>query len=228
MKAAPPPIPSLKELLAVPAAPGEVWPATPFKMLPVPPEPAVAVPPVPALPAVQPDAPAVDTEENILATVESFDSAFANDPLAAKSREFGNTARAFADPSDATPRYVNMGSMLHDIMVAEHNLAPSRYDRAKFMMKRESHLPIAIATEVEQSGAHFSSRIGDSSTEKATLDGWLLPQWTRPPLFSHIPRRVKSDIHDFLKAFEELALSRDLVARRSRHSSSTVSEWAKQ
>jgi hypothetical protein len=118
------------------------------------------------------DAVAVDSEENILATVESFDSAFANDPLAAKYREFGNTARAYADPSDATPRYVGLGSMLHDIEVAEHNLAPSSYDRAKVMKKCETALrvcgvPESMVRPQELTGVFWTVKL-DRSTPPAS------------------------------------------------------------
>ena len=84
--------------------------------------------------------PAADTEEQVLKTVESFDAAFSGDPLAAKYREFGDAARAYADPVDATERFISLGAMLQDLMVAEHNLAPSSYDRAKVMKKCENAL----------------------------------------------------------------------------------------
>ena len=71
----------------------------------------------------------VDTEEQALATVESFDLAFANDPLKAEWLEFGNTARRYTDPSDKAALFVHLSQMQYNLMVKERNIAPGSYKR---------------------------------------------------------------------------------------------------
>jgi hypothetical protein len=102
----------------------------------------------PAAPAAPTeDTPSVDSEESVLKTVESLDDVFPNDPLKAKYYEFAIAVRDFVDPSDATPHWVNFGAMLNDLMVAEHNLAPSAYDRARVAKKCETALRVCGVPE---------------------------------------------------------------------------------
>ena len=100
---------------------------------------------------VKPAAVVVETEEQVLATVESFDSAFGSDPLKAKYLEFGNLARELVDPADATPRYVALGTLCHNLMVAEHNNAPGACKRSKVIAKCETAAPHVQRARVDGS-----------------------------------------------------------------------------
>jgi hypothetical protein len=88
-----------------------------------------------------------ETEEQVLATVQSFDSAFVNDPLKDKYLAFGETARALVDPIDVVPRFVALGAMCHNLMVDEKNLAPGAYERPKVIAKCETALRLCNVPE---------------------------------------------------------------------------------
>jgi hypothetical protein len=129
-----------------------------------------------------------DSEEQVLSTVESFDTAFRNDPLAVKYREFGDAARAYADPVDATERFIKLGALQHDLMVAEHNLAPSSYDRAAVMKKCESALracgvPESMVKPQEVTAIYWIvkldlSKPGEEGEPRSFYDvAELLPDW---------------------------------------------------
>ena len=90
-------------------------------------------------PVEQPSAP-VETEEQVLATVETFDSAFVNDPCKQRFLDWANHVKAGVDPSDLGIKFVGYGCELQNIMIEKKNLAPGAYDRAKVMKQAESAL----------------------------------------------------------------------------------------
>jgi hypothetical protein len=100
---------------------------------------------VQAAPAVE--TPVTDSEEAILATVETFDSTFAGDPLVDKYREFATAAKEYTDRVDDAVNFVRLSTMEYNIMVAEHKLAPGSYERAKVMKKCETALRVAGVRE---------------------------------------------------------------------------------
>ncbi len=91
--------------------------------------------------------PAVDSEEQVLATVQSFESAFAGDPLAAKYLAFGMAVKAHVDTVDDAKRYSEFGAMCHNLMVDERNLAPSAYERPAVIKKCETALRLCGIAE---------------------------------------------------------------------------------
>jgi hypothetical protein len=96
----------------------------------------------------QPSEPAaVETEEQVLATVETFDSAFVNDPCKQDYLDFGNDVKAGIDPSDLAVKFVGYGLRAYNIMVKERNIAPGAYDRAKIMKKFETALRLCNVSE---------------------------------------------------------------------------------
>jgi DNA-binding transcriptional MerR regulator len=96
----------------------------------------------------QPSEPApVESEEQVLATVETFDSAFANDPCKQEYLDFGNDVKAGIDPSDLAVKFVGYGLRAYNIMVKERNIAPGAYDRAKIMKKFETALRLCNVSE---------------------------------------------------------------------------------
>src|SRR5262249_39355629 len=80
------------------------------------------------------------SEENILATVETFDQAFGSDPLKADYLAFGQTAKAYVDTVDDAKFYTSMGLMQFNIQVKERNIAPGSYERSAVMKKCETAL----------------------------------------------------------------------------------------
>jgi hypothetical protein len=90
----------------------------------------------PAAPAN--DAPAVDTDEQVLSTLETFEQAFAGDPLAKDYLELGNDAAEYSDPKDGAQHFVRMGVKAHNLMVREHNNAPNSYKRPNVIKKIET------------------------------------------------------------------------------------------
>jgi hypothetical protein len=96
----------------------------------------------------QPSEPAaVETEEQVLATVESFESAFVNDPCKQDYLDFGNDVRSGIDPSDLAVKFVGYGLRAYNIMVKERNIAPGAYDRSKIMKKFETALRLCNVSE---------------------------------------------------------------------------------
>jgi hypothetical protein len=102
-------------------------------------------------PAAKPELaqPVVDTEEQALATLESFDVAFANDPLKADWLEFGNTARKYTDPSDKATLFVHLSQMQYNLMVKERNIAPGSYKRSAVIKKSETVFRLCNVPESE-------------------------------------------------------------------------------
>ncbi len=98
-------------------------------------------------PEKPPVLPTVDTEEQVLATVQSFESAFAGDPLAAKYLAFGMAVKAHVDTVDDAKRYAEFGAMCNNLMVDERNLAPSAYERPAVIKKCETALRLCGIAE---------------------------------------------------------------------------------
>jgi hypothetical protein len=98
-------------------------------------------------PEKPPVVPTVDTEEQVLATVQSFESAFAGDPLAAKYLAFGMAVKQYVDTVDDAKRYAEFGAMCHNLMVEERNLAPNAYERPSVIKKCETSLRLCGVSE---------------------------------------------------------------------------------
>jgi hypothetical protein len=103
--------------------------------------------PVASEPEKPPVVPTVDTEEQVLATVQTFESAFAGDPLAAKYLAFGMAVKQHVDTVDDAKRYAEFGAMCHNLMVDERNLAPSAYERPAVIKKCETALRLCGVAE---------------------------------------------------------------------------------
>lgn len=80
------------------------------------------------------------TEEGALAVCETFDSAFAADPLKAQYAEFGTEAKELTDSTTRVERFVKLGGKCDSIMHAERDLAPGNYKRANVLKKLETTL----------------------------------------------------------------------------------------
>jgi hypothetical protein len=128
----------------------------------------------------------VETEETVLKTVESFDddSQFGKDPLKGKYLEFGTEAKALTDPADATPRFVHLGILCANIMVAERNIAPNAYERSKVIKKCENALrlcnvPESLVRPNEILGAYWLTKLVRSTPggegETRTFDAADMP-----------------------------------------------------
>jgi hypothetical protein len=100
----------------------------------------VSATPEPEQEQVVQTAPVPDSDDAIIATVQTFDQAFAGDPLANDWLEFGLEAKATIDPTDKAPRYVKLGHMLTVLEDKERKLAPGSYERAKVIKKGETAL----------------------------------------------------------------------------------------
>jgi hypothetical protein len=108
---------------------------------------AIEAEPVVSEPVKPPVVSAIDTEEQVLATVQSFESAFAGDPLASKYLAFGLAVKAHVDTVDDAKRYAEFGAMCHNLMVDERNLAPSAYERPAVIKKCETALRLVGVAE---------------------------------------------------------------------------------
>jgi hypothetical protein len=89
----------------------------------------------------------VDTEEQVLSTVETFDGVFANDPLKAEWLAWGVAIKSDVDNVDMAKRYVEYGRGLDALMTRERNKAPNSYDRATVMKKGETVLRLCQVPE---------------------------------------------------------------------------------
>ena len=100
---------------------------------------------------VQPEQPSepvvVETEEQVFATVETFDSAFVNDPCKQDYLDFGNDVRAGVDPSDLAVKFIGYLLRTYNIIVKERNIASGAYDRAKIMKKFETAVRLCNVPE---------------------------------------------------------------------------------
>ena len=94
-----------------------------------------------------PVVPTIASEEEVLRTVQTFESAFAGDPLAAKYLAFGMAVKAHVDTVDDAKRYAEFGAMCHNLMVDERNLAPSAYERPAVVKKCETALRLCGVAE---------------------------------------------------------------------------------
>jgi macrodomain Ter protein organizer (MatP/YcbG family) len=101
----------------------------------------------PSKPEPDSSAPVADSDDAVLATVETFDKAFAGDPLAAEWLAFGRAVKDDVDPVDKAAKYVHHGRTICDLAVKERNLAPGSYERAKLIKKAETVLRICNVPE---------------------------------------------------------------------------------
>jgi hypothetical protein len=96
----------------------------------------------------QPSEPvAVETEEQVLATVESFDSAFVNDPLKQEIYDWAMSVKFGVDTTDMAIRFVGYGAGASNLMVKRRNIAPGAYERAKVMKQFETALRLCSVPE---------------------------------------------------------------------------------
>jgi macrodomain Ter protein organizer (MatP/YcbG family) len=96
---------------------------------------------------VESSAPVADSDDNVIATVQTAEQAFAGDPLAKDYIEFGMEAKRVIDPTDKAPLYVHLGLMICNLMVKEHNIAPGSYERKKVTEKAETALRVCNVPE---------------------------------------------------------------------------------
>jgi hypothetical protein len=90
---------------------------------------------------------AVETEEQVLATVESFDSAFVNDPLKQDFYDWAMSVKSGVDTTDMAIRFVGYGAGAGNLMVKRRNIAPGAYERAKVMKQFETALRLCNVPE---------------------------------------------------------------------------------
>ena len=93
------------------------------------------------------DSPDVDTEEQVLSTVETFEKAYGADPLKDRWRAFGDKIKQRVDNSSDAIFYIDCGMELVGLAYAEHQLAPNSYDRATVMKKCENVLRLCQVPE---------------------------------------------------------------------------------
>ncbi len=99
-------------------------------------------------PAEQSSEPApVETEEQVLATVETFDSAFVNDPCKQDYLDFATEVKSGVDTTDMAVKFVGYGLRASNIMVKVRNIAPNAYDRAAVMKRFETALRVCNVPE---------------------------------------------------------------------------------
>jgi hypothetical protein len=89
----------------------------------------------------------VETEEAVLSTLETFDVAFAGDPLKNEYREFAEEVHETVNPATAAPRYLMHAQTIYNLMVREFNIAPNGYDRAAVIKKCETALRLCGVPE---------------------------------------------------------------------------------
>jgi hypothetical protein len=94
-----------------------------------------------------PGAPVADSEDQVIATVETVEQVFANDPLAKDWLAWGMRIKAKLDNTDLAAFYVSCGRELSDLAVKERNIAPGSYERAKIIKKGETTLRVLNVTE---------------------------------------------------------------------------------
>jgi hypothetical protein len=94
-----------------------------------------------------PSEPDVDSEEQVLSTVETFDKTFGGDPLKEKWLAFGQKVKKRVDTVDDAIFYVGCGLDLANLAWEEHKLAPNSFDRAAIMKKGETVLRLCQVPE---------------------------------------------------------------------------------
>ena len=99
--------------------------------------------------SLQPSEPEADTEANILATVLTFDTVFAADPLKDKWLAWGQRIKRDTDNATKATQVYGYGRELISLCVQEHNLTPNSYDRAAMIKKGETVLSLC---QVNDSG----------------------------------------------------------------------------
>jgi hypothetical protein len=85
--------------------------------------------------------------DELAATPPTFDSVFANDPLADQYRALGTEAKAVVDPANAAPRYVALGALCDAIMAAERKRDPENYSRPAVIQKCAQALELCDVPE---------------------------------------------------------------------------------
>ncbi len=83
-----------------------------------------------------------DSEENVLATVQTFDQVYAADPLKDKWLAWGSRIKRETDSASKAIQNYGYASELMGLCVAEHNLTPNSYDRAAVIKKAENVLSL--------------------------------------------------------------------------------------
>jgi hypothetical protein len=96
---------------------------------------------------VQPVLVETETEEQVLATVESFESAFGNDPLKQDYYEWAMTIKTDVDSVDKAIQFVSYGAGSYRLMCKEKNIAPGSYERSRVIKKFESALRLCNVPE---------------------------------------------------------------------------------
>ncbi len=89
----------------------------------------------------------VETEEQVLATVETFDSEFVNDPLKQDIYDWAMNVKSGTDTTDMAIRFVGYGAGESVLMVKRRNIAPGAYERAKVMKQFETALRLCNVPE---------------------------------------------------------------------------------
>jgi hypothetical protein len=101
------------------------------------------------------------------AEAETFDEAFAGDPLADRYREFAARVIDAVDPTSLGRRYVELGRLGADLLAEEHRLDPGGYDRARATAKladalRLSGVPESMVKPQEIIGVFWVAKLDRS------------------------------------------------------------------
>ena len=88
-----------------------------------------------------------DSEEQILATVESFDKTYGTDPLKDEWSAWGQKIKQRTDNISDAIFYIECSRELYNLACKEHNLAPNSYDRSAVMKKAENVLRLCQVPE---------------------------------------------------------------------------------
>jgi hypothetical protein len=84
----------------------------------------------------------IETEDDVLKTVQTVDGAFANDPLKDDFIALVNEAREVTDPLELAPLHVSLGIRCSNILVKRFNQAPTAYSRKKAIKDCETALSL--------------------------------------------------------------------------------------
>jgi hypothetical protein len=96
-----------------------------------------------------PSEPDVDSEQNVLATVLTFETVYAADPLKDKWLAWGSRIKRETDSASKAIQNYGYAAELMDLCRQEHNLTPNSYDRADMIKKGETVLSLC---QVNDSG----------------------------------------------------------------------------
>lgn len=177
--------------------------------------------------------PPIADESEVLATVETFDSStFANDPLKAQYAEFATAARELVDPTDAAPRYVDLGRLGHNIMIGEQKLSGGAYERkaatAKMAHALRLHgVPESMIIPDELVAIFWLSKLdgstpGEEGQPRTFPSVATTPEWFGGNITTGVLRVMRKliyraseeneiDVWEYRKGFE--ALCRDMINR---------------